>query len=102
MSHSLFPLLAEAGLLDNLTGDFTSQQRFVLCLTAMGCVTLVLVVIGCVAAGVWHTVRTREAELELTRDLLDQGKTAEEIERIIRPSDGFTRAIGGWWGGKSG
>lgn len=95
-------LLAEVGFLTSLTSDFTSQQRYVLCLTVLGCATLVLVVSVAVVAGVWQSVRKREAEVELTRDLLDQGKTAEEIERIIRPADGFCRAIGGWWGGKSG
>ncbi|MEO0529673.1 MAG: hypothetical protein AAF266_03750 [Planctomycetota bacterium] len=93
------PLLAEAGFLTQLTSDFSSEQRFVLCLVALGCTTLVLIVVVSVCAGVWHSVRTREAEVELTRDLLDQGKTAEEIERIIRPADGFSRAIGNWWGG---
>lgn len=100
MSYLPPQLLAEVGFLTNLTSDFTSQQRFVLCLTALGCATLVLVVLVSVVAGVWQSVRKREAELELTRDLLDQGKTADEIERILRPSDGFSRAIGGWWGAK--
>lgn len=92
-------LLAE-GFLTTLISGFDSGQRFVLCIIAIGCGTgLTIAVVGTLA-GVWQSVRRREAELELTRDLLDQGKTGEEIEQILRPADGFSRAVGRWTGGK--
>jgi hypothetical protein len=31
--------------------------------------------------------------------LLDQGKSAEEIERILKPSSGFERSMQNWFGG---
>ncbi len=92
-------LLAEAGdpgFLTTLVSGFTSDQRFDVCLVAMGCFTgLVIACVGTLA-GVWQGVRRHEAELELTRDLLDQGKTAEEIEKILRPAEGFARAAERW------
>lgn len=96
----LSSLLLAEGFLTTFIGGFDSGQRFVLALVAIGCGTgLTIAVVG-IVSGVWQSVRRREAELELTRDLLDQGKTAEEIERIIRPSDGFSRAVEGWTRGK--
>lgn len=92
-------LLAQAsqpGFFTSLISGFDPQQRFVLCIVAMGCFTgLTIALVGTIA-GVWQSVRRREAELELTRDLLDQGKSAEEIEKIIRPADGFARAAERW------
>lgn len=85
---------------NTLISDLNSDQRFVLVIIALGCGTGIVIAMTGIITGVWHNVRRREAELELTRDLLDQGKTAEEIERILRPSDGFTRAIGSWTSGK--
>ena len=96
MPNALLPLLAEAGWLDNLTRDFTATQRFVLCLTVVGSAALLTLILAIVAISSWEKVHRREAEMELTRDLLDQGKTAEEIERLIRPADGFSRALERW------
>lgn len=91
-----FTILLAEGFLTTFTSDFDPQQRFVLCIIAIGCGTgLTIAVVGTLA-GVWQSVRRREAELELTRDLLDQGKTSEEIEQILRPADGFSRAVGRW------
>lgn len=91
----LSPLVAE-GFLTTLISGFDSGQRFVLCIIALGCGTGLAIAMTGIISGVWQSVRRREAELELTRDLLDQGKTGEEIEQILRPADGFSRAVGGW------
>jgi hypothetical protein len=42
-----------------------------------------LAVVGVVVAVQWAKVRRQEAELEFTRHLVDQGMTADEIERIL-------------------
>ena len=83
-----------AAVADLLEG-FTSQQRFILCLVALGCTTLVIVAVGCTWAGVWYQVRKHESEAELTRDLLDQG----QVRRGDRTHRQARRRIqsGGWW-----
>ncbi|QDT70837.1 hypothetical protein MalM25_37930 [Planctomycetes bacterium MalM25] len=87
---------ADPGFFTTLISGFDPQQRFVLCIVAMGCLTGLTIALVGTLAGVWQSVRRREAEVELTRDLLDQGKSAEEIEKIIRPADGFARAAERW------
>jgi hypothetical protein len=42
-----------------------------------------LAIVGVVVAVQWAKVRRQESELEFTRHLVDQGMTADEIERIL-------------------
>lgn len=87
---------SDVGFWTTLFAGFTPDQRFVICLVAIGCLTGLLIAMTGILAGVYNTVRQRESEMELKRDLLDQGKSAEEIEKIIRPADGFARAAERW------
>jgi hypothetical protein len=79
--------------------DFTPDQRFALVVIGISCLTAVLITVIIAVAASWAAIRERDSRFELTRDLLDQGKTAEEIERIVRPADGFTRSMQHWFGG---
>lgn len=88
------PLLLAS--VDSFLRDLPPDQRFVLAIIMIGCVTAVLIVGAIALASAWAHIRQSESQNELTRDLLDQGKTAEEIERILKPADGFSRAIGNW------
>lgn len=80
--------------------DFTPDQRFTLAILGISCVTGVVITAVIAAVAAWAVARERESRFELTCDLLDQGKSAEEIERIVRPSDGFTRSMQHWFGGR--
>ncbi|TWU00628.1 hypothetical protein Pla108_15800 [Botrimarina colliarenosi] len=86
-------------ILAELISDFTPDQRFTLVIVGVACLTGAVVVLGIMAFSSWCWIRSREQRTELTRDLLDQGKSAEEIERILNPSDGFTRSMENWFGG---
>ncbi|MEO0529672.1 MAG: hypothetical protein AAF266_03745 [Planctomycetota bacterium] len=97
----MYLLLESAGFWTTLLADFTATQRFVLCLTVVGSLAIIVFIGLIVAIGTWEKVRRHEAEVELTRDLLDQGKSADEIEKIVRPSDGLSRALKGWWAQKA-
>ena len=79
--------------------DFTPDQRFTLTITVIICLTVLLVSAIIAVLVSFAVMRERDSRFELTRDLLDQGKTAEEIERIVRPADGFTRSLQHWFGG---
>ena len=55
---------------------------------------LVAVVMGCltgmagIVGGVWHSVRTTEAEVALKRDMLSAGLSADEIVRVVSATAG--------------
>lgn len=91
-------LLAQESNVQSFFAGFDSEQRFVLTIIGIGCVTLVLVALGSVLAGVWSAVRTKQIETDLKRDMLDRGMSAEEIEKVISamPQSGFDRWLGSW------
>ncbi len=86
---------------DGLPTDFYGldrDQRFVVILVVVSCVTLLLLVIGCVAAACWNAVRQREVEAELKQDMLDRGMNAEEIEQVVKaqPKEGLDHWMEVW------
>ncbi len=70
------------GFLENLDGE----QRFVVLLAVIGCVTAVLVTLGCVISASWCSVREKQIEADLKRDMLDRGMTPEEIQSVLNPN----------------
>ena len=77
------------------------ELKFVLAFTVIGCGAAVLIVAPAVFAKAWAQIRANELRNELIRDLLDQGKTPEEIEQILNLAEGAPRSsesAAGWWG----
>jgi len=70
------------------------NQRFVLMIIAIGCVTAILVALPISLAGIYAKTRHRQAEAEMKREMLDRGMSSEEIAQIIEsapPSDFLDR-----------
>jgi hypothetical protein len=65
-------------------------QRFVVIIVAIGCLTAVLL----------GTVHRRRAEMELKREMIDRGMSADEIAKVIEsaapPDDATQRWIASW------
>lgn len=91
------PILAES-FLTSLFSGLNGEHKFVLLLILFGCITGMVIAISVSVAKAWESVRRRETEMELVRDLLDQGKSAEEIEKIVHPSPATTRSTALWVG----
>ena len=70
-------------------------QRFVLTIIALGCATGVTIALGSVAAAMWGSAHRRQLELDLKRELLDRGMSADEVVKVIEaaapPEDGLGR-----------
>lgn len=96
MSLSIPGNVATLAQISSFVSELQPDHKFVLAIIVIGCVTAILITTVIATASAWATVRQNETRAELTRDLLDEGKSAEEIERIINPADGFSRAIGSW------
>ena len=82
MSEFLLPLAQSDAWADNFFG-LDSEGRFVVILTVIGCTTAILISLGCVFAGVWHSIKHKQIETELKQDMLDRGLSSEEIEQVI-------------------
>ncbi|QDV76413.1 hypothetical protein [Botrimarina mediterranea] len=88
----IHPLLSE-GLFTTIFSDMNADLKFVLVISTIGCLTAIAIAVGVSAAKAWESVRRRETEAELMRDMLDQGKSAEEIERLLQsPTQSLKRS----------
>ena len=78
-------------------------QRFVVIIVAIGCLTAVLLGTFGIITGAINTVHRRRAEMELKREMIDRGMSADEIAKVIEsaapPDDATQRWIASW--GKS-
>ena len=94
MNHLLLAQTAVGGFFEGFDGD----QRFVLTIIGMGCVTLVSTVLVSVLLTCWHKLKSDQIEGDLKRDMIDRGMTADEIQKVIEatPQSGMDRLMGSW------
>jgi hypothetical protein len=97
MTNPLF-LLAQTADVSSFFEGFDGDQRFVLTIIGIGCVTFVSVVLVSVLSTYWHKIKSDQIEADLKRDMLDRGMTADEIQKVIEatPQSGFDRFVGSW------
>ena len=90
-SLPLLPILAQVQAEATLATDrwsemffgLNQEQRFVLMIIAIGCMTgVICTVVGC-ASSMTSSMHRRRLENELKHDLLDRGMTAEEVARVV-------------------
>ncbi|HEY3393856.1 MAG TPA: hypothetical protein VGK58_14185 [Lacipirellulaceae bacterium] len=75
-------------------------QRFVVIIVAIGCATaLLLGTFGIISSAI-NSVHRRRAEIELKREMIDRGMSADEIAKVIEsaapPEDATQRWIASW------
>lgn len=100
--NQLWLLAQDSGVATEETADAWRQvmfgleadQRFVILLVAIGCITAVIVTAAAIFAGVSTSIHRRTKEAELKREMLDRGMSAEEIAQVIEatpPTDFLER-----------
>lgn len=82
------------------TSGLDDGQRFVLLVIAIGCaVGLILGLAGIVSSTI-GSVHRRRAEMDLKREMIERGMSADEITKIIEsaapPEDATERWIASW------
>ena len=101
---SLPNLLAETDVWANEFFGLGADERFVVLLVGISCITVVIIVLSGIVGGVVSSANRRNAEYELKREMLDRGMTAEEIAQVIEaaplPEGGFDRWVASWCKGK--
>jgi hypothetical protein len=100
------PLVAQAlavdsgsrvsGLLEGIDAD----KRFALLIVAIGCGTgIILGTFGILSSAI-NSLHRRRAEMDLKRDMIERGMSADEIARIIEcaapPDEATERLIASW------
>ena len=96
---NLTPLIAQmnaqATEVQSLWSSFDGEQRFVLTILLIifsSVIAIVLIGAGC---STWKSVKERQFEADIKRDMLDRGMTAEEIERVMASQ--YVHWWGGWY-----
>ena len=75
------------------------EQRFVVLLVLLGCASFVLTFVTAALSGTYYYLQRRRGEMELKRDMLDRGMSAEEIVQVIKAApveDAASRWVEGW------
>src|SRR5262245_50749927 len=77
-----------------------ANQRFVLLLTIIGCVTAVIISTVSIGFAWAKSLHRRRMEAELKRDMLDRGMSPDEITKVIEAAlpleDATSRWIASW------
>jgi hypothetical protein len=105
-------LIAQEAMTPQAANDWWTEQlfgldkdeRFVLLVVVVGCITgIILGSLGIISSLV-GTIQRRRSEVDLKREMLDRGMSADEIAKVIEaatlPEDGVQRWIATWGGKK--
>jgi hypothetical protein len=97
MSGYISPILASW---TELLSGIRSEQRFLVLIIALGCLlALVLGLAGIVSSTV-NSIQRRRAEMDLKREMIDRGMSADDIAKVIEaaspPEDATQRWIASW------
>ena len=90
----------DSGFWSSALEVFDADKRFVLLIVGIGCGTgIILGTLG-ILSGAVSSVYRRRAEMDLKRDMIDRGMSADEIAKIIEsatpPEDATQRLIASW------
>ena len=60
-----------------------ANERFPLLIVAIGCITGVVITLACIISSALATAHQRRLEIELKREMLDRGMSADEVAKVI-------------------
>jgi hypothetical protein len=77
-----------------------ADKRFVLLIIAIGCTLALFITLAGIIAGTIGSMHRRRAEMDLKREMIERGMSADEIAKIIEsaapPEDATDRWIASW------
>lgn len=95
--------MAEANFNILASTDFyglDQNQGFVVILTAMGCLTAIIIALAAFVYSCTDAIHRRRNEADLKRDMLDRGMSADEIVKVIEaaspPENPTARWLNSW------
>lgn len=62
---------------------FDPEQRFALTIVAIGCLTGIIITLACLISSAISNAHQRRLEVELKREMLDRGMSADEVAKVI-------------------
>jgi hypothetical protein len=79
-----------------------ANERFPLLIIAIGCGTGVIIVLAAIISSAITSAHQRRLEIELKREMLDRGMSADEVAKVIEAAipDEATKRINAFFGRK--
>jgi hypothetical protein len=92
--------LHDAGFWPNALSGIDAEMRVLLLIVGIGCATgIILGTFGIVSSAI-NSIHRRRTEVDLKREMIERGMTADEIAKIIEsaspPEDATQRWIASW------
>jgi hypothetical protein len=104
-SHAIVAF-QDASFWSTALSGIEADHRFVLLIVGIGCGTGIILGTFGILSGAITSVYRRRAEMDLKRDMIDRGMSADEIAKVIEsatpPEDATQRLIASWARKKSG
>jgi hypothetical protein len=76
------------------------DKRFVLLLIVIGCSLALVITFAAIISSTLGSIHRRRAEMDLKREMIDRGMSADEIAKVIEaatpPEDATQRLIASW------
>src|SRR5881392_1733344 len=92
------PLFADWGT--DLFSGLTADKRFALIVVVVGCFTGVVCTVVMFVSSAVVSIHRRRTEIEIKREMIERGMSADEITKIIEaaspPEDATQRWIASW------
>jgi hypothetical protein len=93
-------VLAEFSTVSGMLTEISPEQRFIVVIVAIGCAVAVILGLAGIISSTIGSVYRRRAELDLKREMIDRGMSADDIAKIIEsatpPEDATQRLIASW------
>jgi hypothetical protein len=97
---SALVLFGEFSTVSGILTDISPEQRFVVVIVAIGCAVAIVLGLAGIIASTFGSIHRRRAEMDLKREMIDRGMSADDISKIIEsvtpPEDATQRLIASW------
>ena len=94
------PVVNQGSSWSDMLSGMDADKRFVLLIIAIGCTLALFITLAGIIAGTIGSMHRRRAEMDLKREMIERGMSADEITKIIEsaapPEDATDRWIASW------
>jgi hypothetical protein len=97
---NLIAMMSLSGMFSDVFSNVSPEQRFVVVIVAIGCTLGGILGLAGIVSSTVGSIHRRRAEMDLKREMIDRGMSAEDIAKIIEaaapPEDATQRLIASW------